>query len=71
MHFKAHEVRLPASQKLTVTFYAKTYPFFVDPHAFDDVTYYQRMLGYDKPYEFIKNDANVCKKPVVKASNQS
>lgn len=66
MQFKTFEVRLPMTQKLTITFYAKELPLFVDPQAFDDVTHYQRILGYDKPYEFPKESANVTKKPVVK-----
>lgn len=70
MKFKTFEVRLPMTQKLTVTFYAKDYPLFVDPHTFEDVIHYQRILGYDKPYEFNK-DVNVCKKPVVKPANKS
>lgn len=70
VQFKLFEVRLPLTQKLTVTFYAKETPLFVDPQAFDDVTHYQRILGYDKPYEFEKNAVNVHKKPVVKPVNK-
>jgi len=70
VHFQVFEVRLPITQKLTVTFYAKGYPLFVDPHAFDDVMHYQRILGYDKPYEFKINDVNVERKPVVKPTNK-
>lgn len=70
MQFKTHEVRLPITQKLTVTFYAKGYPLFVDSDAFEDVMHYQRILGYDKPYEFTKEDSFV-KKPVVKAANKN
>lgn len=70
MQFKTFEVRLPMTQKLTVTFYAKECPLFVDPQAFEDVVHYQRILGYDKPYEF-DNDINVCKKPVMKPANKS
>ncbi|VVC41256.1 TMEM70 family [Cinara cedri] len=71
VQFKPHHVRLPMSQKLTVTFYAKEYPFFVDPQSFVDVMHYQRILGYDKPYEFNEGPANVCKKPVVKPISKS
>lgn len=72
MQFKPYEVRLPLTQKLTVTFYAKEYPLFVDPQAFDDVMHYQRILGYDKPFTFEKeDDDNVIRKPVVKAANKS
>lgn len=70
MQFKTFEVRLPMTQKLTVTFYANEIPLFVDPQAFDDVTHYQRILGYDKPYEFDVKNVNVHKKPVVKPGNQ-
>jgi len=56
--------------KMTVTFYAKEFPLFVDPQAFSDVMHYQRILGYDKPYELEKS-VNVCKKPVIKPSNRS
>lgn len=70
MRFKTFEVRLPMTQKLTVTFYAKGYPLFIDPHAFKDVIHYQRILGYDKPYEFEKKDANVIRKPVVKPAKK-
>jgi len=59
------------TQKLTVTFYAKEHPLFVDPQAFDDVMHYQRILGYDKPFTFEKEDDNVNRKPVVKAANKS
>lgn len=69
MNFKTFEVRLPLTPKLTVTFYAKEYPLFVDAQAFDDVTHYQRILGYDKPYEFDDNVSN--RKPVVKAANKN
>lgn len=71
MQFKPFEVRLPLTQKLTVTFYAKECPLFVDPQAFDDVMHYQRILGYDKPFTFEKEDINVIRKPVVKAANKS
>lgn len=57
--------------KLTVTFYAKQCPLFVDPQAFNDVTHYQRILGYDRPYEFVKEAANICKKSVVKPVNRN
>lgn len=44
----------------------------MDPQAFDDVMHYQRILGYDKPFTFEKDDGNsVLKKPVVKAANKS
>lgn len=52
--------------KLTVTFYVKKCPLFVDPQAFNDVMHYQRILGYDRPYEFVKEPVNVCKKTIVK-----
>ncbi|KAL5234744.1 hypothetical protein ACI65C_002154 [Semiaphis heraclei] len=71
VQFKPFEVRLPLTQKLTVTFYAKECPLFVDPQAFDDVMHYQRILGYDKPFTFEKEDNNVIRKPVVKAANKS
>ncbi|XP_022161610.1 transmembrane protein 70 homolog, mitochondrial [Myzus persicae] len=71
IQFKPFEVRLPLTQKLTVTFYAKEFPLFVDPQAFDDVMHYQRILGYDKPFTFEKEDDNVNRKPVVKAANKS
>lgn len=69
VQFKTFEVRLPLTQKMTITFYAKNTPLFVDSNAFEDVTHYQRILGYDRPYEFIQGD--VVKKPVVKAANKS
>jgi len=56
--------------KLTVTFYAKDYPLFVDSQAFEDVVYYQRLLGYDKPYEFVNDANNVKRKAVVKPANK-
>lgn len=73
MQFKPFEVRLPLTQKLTITFYAKEHPLFVDPHAFDDVMHYQRILGYDKPFTFQKEeeDDDSLRKPVVKAANKS
>lgn len=71
MQFKTFEVRLPYTPKLTITFYAKEIPLFVDPDAFEDIIHYQRILGYDKPYEFQNESANVCKKPVVKPANKS
>ncbi|XP_050435618.1 transmembrane protein 70 homolog, mitochondrial [Adelges cooleyi] len=67
--FKTHEVRLPMSQKLTVTFYTKNTPLFVDPHAFTDVMHYQRILGYDKPYELESEFQDVVTKPVVKSAD--
>lgn len=70
MQFKLHEVRLPLTPKMTTTFFAKEHPLFVDPQAFDDVMHYQRILGYDKPYEFVK-DVNVCRKPVIKPTDKS
>lgn len=70
MQFKTFEVRLPITPKLTITFYAKETPLFVDPDAFEDIIHYQRILGYDKPYEFQNESANVCKKPVVKPANK-
>lgn len=71
MQFKTFEVRLPITPKMTITFYAKEQPLFVDPDAFEDIIHYQRILGYDKPYEFQNQSANVCKKPVVKPANKS
>lgn len=70
MQFKKSEVRLPITQKVTVTFYAKNYPLFLDPDSFQDITHYQRILGYDKPYEFDNLD-DVIKKPVVKSANKN
>lgn len=70
MQFKKSEVRLPMTQKITVTFYAKNCPLFLDPDSFQDITHYQRILGYDKPYEFDNLD-NVIKKPVVKSANKN
>lgn len=71
MQFKTFEVRLPTTQKLTVTFYVKNVPLFVDPQSFDDVTHYQRILGYDRPYEFDSKCDTTIKKPVVKSANKS
>lgn len=71
VRFNTFEVRLPITQKMTITFYAKEQPLFVDPEAFDDVMHYQRILGYDKPYEFQNESVNVSKKPVVKPANKS
>lgn len=72
MQFKKFQVRLPMTQKLTITFYANNCPLFVDPAAFEDITHYQRILGYDRPYEFdnIMGD-DVTKKPVVKSANKN
>lgn len=71
INFKTIDVRVPMAPKMTVTFYAKEYPLFVDPQAFDDVMHYQRILGYDKPYELKEEGVNVYKKPVVKPANRS
>lgn len=70
MQFKTFEVRLPMTPKITVTFYVNECPLFVDPQAFEDIMHYQRILGFDKPYEF-NNDINVCKKPLIKPANKS
>ncbi|XP_050522824.1 transmembrane protein 70 homolog, mitochondrial [Daktulosphaira vitifoliae] len=69
--FKTHEVRLPMSQKLTITFYIRNIPLFIDPQAFTDMMHYQRILGYDKPYQLDTEFTNVVNKPVIKAANKS
>ncbi|XP_046390446.1 transmembrane protein 70 homolog, mitochondrial isoform X2 [Ischnura elegans] len=58
VNFKAEEVVVPDVPGMFTSFKVKGCPLFVDPRMFDDPNHYGKLMGYDKPIDFLlKKDA--------------
>ncbi|MEQ2181625.1 hypothetical protein GOODEAATRI_013500 [Goodea atripinnis] len=60
--FHQSQVRIPAVSKMFTTFYAGHVGFLVNPDLFSIPHDYNHLMGYDKPFNFRKDDMDKLQK---------
>ncbi|XP_047244916.1 transmembrane protein 70, mitochondrial [Girardinichthys multiradiatus] len=60
--FHQSQVRIPAVSKMFTTFYAGHVGFLVNPDLFSFPHDYNHLMGYDKPFNFMKDDMDKLQK---------